>query len=44
MDIHTHKKNQDDLERVHERNFENCKLMRQILGKILCMKFSYMKF
>ena len=25
------RKNQDELERVHERNFENPKLMRQIL-------------
>ena len=25
------KKNQDELERVHEKNFENPKLMRQIL-------------
>ena len=33
MDIHTHteRKNQDELERVHERNFENPKLMIQIL-------------
>ena len=34
MGIHTHthtqRKNQDELERVHERTFENAKLMRQI--------------
>ena len=28
---HRERKNQDELERVHEKNFENPKLMRQIL-------------
>ena len=32
MDIHTHRqKDQDDLVRIHEKNFENPKLMRQTL-------------
>ena len=33
MDLHRERerKNQDELERVHERNFENSKLMRRIL-------------
>ena len=33
MDLHRERerKNQDELERVHERNFESSKLMRQIL-------------
>ena len=52
MDIHIQRerKKQDELERVHERNFENPKLMRQILivnetnidisGKLyICIKF-----
>ena len=41
MDIHTERKNQDELERNHKRNFENPRLMRQIwlvyifLGKLV---------
>ena len=29
--MHTERKNYDELERVHESNFENPKLLRQIL-------------
>ena len=41
MDIHIQRerKKQDELERVHERNFENPKLMRQIL--IFLVNFIY---
>ena len=38
MNIHTERKNQNELERVHERNFENPK-MRQIL--LFLAKFVY---
>ena len=32
---HRERKNQEELERVQESNFENSKLMRQNFGKIL---------
>ena len=30
MHVHTQRKNQEELEKVHQRNFKNFKLMRQI--------------
>ena len=41
MDIHRGRKNHEELERVHERNFENPQLMRQILLAIYGKIFLY---
>ena len=42
MHLHTEKNNQEEFERVHERNFERIQVNKTNFGSVFLVKYLYM--